>query len=275
MLKRLLIAIIALAGLTGTSGYGLSVYYKDQIFNPSMVAANPADSPFPVAVVDISTTDGLTLKSWWHAPQGNMPTVLYLHGNSTHVGKYTRGAAPLVDAGYGVLMLEYRGYGGNPGTLSDEGFLLDGHAALDWLEEQGVPSRSVFVYGYSLGTGVAVPLAAQRDVAAVILAAPFASIAEIGYDSYPRWFVDALLSDRFDSIAAIKDVRVPILIIHGSEDETVPVHQSEKLANAAPDADLHRMVLDGASHGWDLFEPRGNAAILEFLRKHAQNPDQV
>lgn len=265
MLKRLLIMIIAVAGLTGASGYGLRVYYKSQIFNPSMVAANPADSPFPVSVVDIPTSDGLILKSWWSAPRDNMPTVLYLHGNATHVGTYTRGAAPLVAAGYGVLMLEYRGYGGNPGTLSDAGFLLDGHAALDWLEARGIPSRSVLIYGYSLGTGIAVPLAAQRDNAALVLAAPFASIAEIGYDSYPRWFVDILLSDRFDSIAAINAVRAPILIIHGSEDETIPPHQSEKLAKAAPDADLRRIVFDGAGHGWDLFEPRGNAAILSFL----------
>lgn len=265
MFKRLLSTFVVLICLTGASGYGLHLYYKDRIFNPSSTTPDPASSPFPVAVVQIPTSDGLSLNAWWHAPEHGERTVLYLHGNSKHIGNYTRGTAPLVAAGYGVLMPDYRGYGGNPGDLSDDGFLLDAMAALDWLETQGIASQSVLLYGYSLGTGVAVPLAARRDLAAVVLAAPFASVAEMGYDSYPRWFVDILLADRFDSIALIDKVQEPMLVIHGSEDETVPPHQSERLVAAAPHRNIERILFDGAGHGWDLFEPRGNAAILAFF----------
>ncbi|GER06832.1 alpha/beta hydrolase [Iodidimonas muriae] len=267
MIKRLSIALVALLLLTGASGYGLHVYYKDRIFNPSPDRPDASLVPFPVETVSIETPDGLALNAWWHAPLAGEETILYLHGNSTSIGKYTRGTAPLVEAGYGVLMLEYRGYGGNPGALSDDGFLIDAKAGLDWLEDRGIPSPSVHVYGYSLGTGTAVPLAADRAVASVVLAAPFASIAEMGYDQFPKWFVDAILTDRFDSIARIQDVEEPVLIIHGTEDATVPQHQSERLMAAGGD-NITRLLFDGAGHGWDLFEPRGNAAILDFLRQH-------
>ncbi|WP_281300417.1 MULTISPECIES: alpha/beta fold hydrolase [unclassified Iodidimonas] len=263
MLKRLLIAFVALFFLSGASGYGLHLYYKDRIFNPSPDRADVEKSPFPVEVITIKTADGLDLQSWWSPPRDGMASILYLHGNSKSIGSYLRGTAPLVAAGYGVLMLEYRGYGGNPGALSDDGFLIDAQSALDWLEARGIASADVHVYGYSLGTGVAVPLAAKRDVASVVLAAPFASIAEMGYDQFPRWFVDALLTDRFDSIGHIKDVTEPVLILHGSDDQTVPAHQSVRLAAAGND-NITRHVIDGAGHGWDLFEPRGHALILRF-----------
>ncbi|GAB4572077.1 MAG: hypothetical protein Tsb008_04240 [Rhodothalassiaceae bacterium] len=264
MLKRLLIAFLALFLLTGAGGYGLHVYYKGRIFNPATEKPDVAAVPFPVEEVTIDTPDGLALNAWWHAPEEGRRTVLYLHGNSKSIGNYTRGTAPLVAAGLGVLMPEYRGYGGNAGEMSDEGFLIDAEAALDWLAARGIPSREVVVYGYSLGTGVAVPLAAKREVAAVILAAPFASIAEMGYRDYPRWFVDLLLSDRFDSLAAIPDVSEPTLIFHGDSDTTVPVEQSALLASHAG-PNVRRLVFEGASHGWDLFEPRGNEAALAFI----------
>lgn len=263
-MKRL--AIILLVGILVllTTGFGLKSHYKDRIFHPVAEAADPAAAPFPVELVTIDS-DGLALQSWWHAPEDGERTVLYLHGNSKNVGEYVRGTRPLVEAGYGVLMLEYRGYGGNPGNLSDEGLIRDGLAALDWLAARGIAPETVAVYGYSLGTGVAVPLAAARDVAAVILAAPFASIAEMGYRSYPRWFVDLLLDDRFDSIDRMGEVDEPVLIIHGSADGLIPLSQSALLADAAPDGRVTRHVIDGASHGWDLFEPAGNALILDFL----------
>ena len=264
MIKRILVAFVGLALLTGASGVGLQHYYKGRIFRAVDTVPDPAGAPFAVAVVDIPTADGLHLNSWWIAPAPGKRTVLYLHGNYRSIGYYPRGVRALVDAGYGVLMLDYRGYGGNAGTPSDEGLLRDAEAALDWLAERGIASRSVVVYGYSLGTGVAVPLAAERDLAGVILAAPFASIAEMGYAQYPHWFVDLLLDDRFDSVAHIAAVSEPVLIFHGDADTTVPVAQSARLAAAGGD-NIRRIVIPGASHGWDLFEPRGNRLVLDFL----------
>lgn len=266
MVKRILNGAFALALVAVAGGYALHLHYRERIFHPLDAAPDPAAAPFPVEVVAIETTDGLVLESWWHPPEPGEAVVLYLHGNAEHVGNYVRGAAPLVEAGYGVLMLEYRGYGGNPGNPSDEGLLSDGRAALDWLAARGIASREVALYGYSLGTGIAVPLAAEREVAGVILAAPFASIAEMGYALYPRWFVDLLLADRFDSIDYIDAVEEPVLILHGSEDRTVPAAQSALLARAGS-TNVERILMAGAGHGWELFEPRGNDRILAFLER--------
>jgi len=260
VLRPVLLAIVALP----LAGFGLHLHYKSRIFQPDDELPDPGASPFAVETVTIETVDGLVLNSWWRPPETGKAVVLYLHGNAQHVGNYVRGAAPLAEAGFGVLMLDYRGYGGNPGEPSDEGLIKDGHAALAWLEAHGYPSEDIFLYGYSLGTGVAVPLAAEREVAGVVLAAPFASIAEMGYATYPQWFVDLLLADRFDSILHINAVEEPVLILHGDRDRTVPPRQSELLA-AAGGNNIRRLVIDGAGHGWELFEPRGNAAILAFL----------
>lgn len=264
MLKRLAIALVALLVLGGAGGLGLQGYYKSRIFNPVDDVPDAAPAPFAVETVSVATPDGLALNAWWHAPGPGGRVVLYLHGNANNMEHYIRGVAPLAEAGHGFLMIDYRGYGGNPGELSDEGFLVDARAALDWLGARSIPSREVTLYGYSLGTGVAVPLAAEREVAGVILAAPFASIAEMGYDSYPRWFVDMILEDRFDSIGQVAAVEEDILIFHGTDDRTVPVGQSARLAAAGGD-NVRRIVIEGAGHGWDLFEPAGNALVLEFL----------
>lgn len=266
MLKRLSIALVALAVLGGAGGLGLQGFYKSRIFNPTDAVPSLAAAPFAAETATVETPDGLRLNAWWHAPRPGGRVVLYLHGNANNMEHYIRGVAPLAEAGHGFLMIDYRGYGGNPGKLSDGGFLVDAHAALDWLEGRGIPAPEVVLYGYSLGTGVAVPLAAGREVAGVILAAPFASIAEMGYDSYPRWFVDLILADRFDSIGHVAAVEEDVLIFHGSDDRTVPVHQSARLA-AAGGRNIRRVVIEGAGHGWDLFEPAGNALVLEFLEK--------
>ncbi|MBK5910203.1 hypothetical protein CCR85_01685 [Rhodothalassium salexigens] len=263
MIKRILLVLAVLGGFAAASLWGLHLYYRGQIFNPGNEPPALAEAAFPVETVTIRPTPDLALTGWWHAPEDGEATVLYLHGNSGNMGDYMPGVAPLVAAGYGVLIFDYRGYGGNPGRPTDEALLADALAALDWLDRRGVRPGGVAVYGYSLGTGVAVPLAARRDVGAVVLAAPFGSIAQMGYAQYPRWFVDAVLADRFDSLAAAPNVHEPVLIVHGTRDTTVPATLSEPLAAALPNA--QRVVIDGAGHGWDLFEDGGTAHILDFL----------
>jgi len=266
MVKRVLRPVLLGITVLVLAGFGLHLHYKNRIFQPDETPPDPAAAPFEVQIVTIETSDGLALESWWHPPEAGETVVLYLHGNADHVGNYVRGARPLVEGGFGVLMLDYRGYGGNPGAPSDEGLIEDGRAALAWLETRGHPPESIALYGYSLGTGVAVPLAAEFQVAAVVLAAPFASIAEMGYATYPRWFVDLLLVDRFDSILHIGAVEEPVLILHGDRDRTVPPRQSELLASTGGD-NVRRVVITGAGHGWELFEPRGNRLILDFLER--------
>ncbi|MGF1605051.1 MAG: alpha/beta hydrolase [Rhodothalassiaceae bacterium] len=268
MVKRLVIGLALLLVLTGSGLYAAHTYYRGQIFNPSSEVADPAKASYPIEVVQVPLANGIGLNAWWHAPGPGERTILYLHGNASNVAGYVRGTAPLVEAGYGLLIIDYRGFGGNPGRPSDEKMLEDGRAALRWLETQGVSSNGVILYGYSLGTGVAVPLAAEEQVAGLVLAAPFGSIAQMGYERMPRWLVDLLLSDRFDSLAAAPSVDEPVLIFHGTADEVVPARFSESLAAALPRA--QRVIVHGAGHGWDLFETGGHEAAFQFMAGLAQ-----
>jgi hypothetical protein len=132
-------------------------------------------------------------------------------------------------------MAEYRGYGGNPGTPTERGLVADGAAALDFLDGEGIAANRLVIYGESLGSGVAVLLAAQREVAGLILEAPFTSVADVAQHHYSFMPASALVRDRFDSLARIGQVRAPILVLHGERDRVVPLRFGRALFDAAPE----------------------------------------
>lgn len=263
-MKKLSFAGTLAAALFAALLAGMHFYSRSQIFHPFSYPATMEEAGFPIEEVRLEPEPGLRNLAWWHAPEPGERTILYLHGNYGNIGHYAPHVQPLVDAGHGLLMLDYRGYGGNPGRRSDEGFVQDARAALDWLEGRGLARQDIVVYGYSLGTGVAVPLAAEEDLAGLVLAAPFGSIPQLSHPALPGWLVDLVVTDRFDSLAAAPRVTEPVLIFHGSEDRTVPAHYSEPLA--ARLARGQRVVIEGAGHGLDLFEQGGHAATIAFIR---------
>jgi len=132
-------------------------------------------------------------------------------------------------------MPEYRGYGGNPGAPTEAGFYADGRAALGFLEREAVTPNRLVLYGESLGSGVAVALAAEHQVAAVILEAPPTSVAEVAQCHFPFVPAARLVTDRFDSLSRISRVKVPILVLHGESDRVVPIRFGHALFKAAPE----------------------------------------
>jgi fermentation-respiration switch protein FrsA (DUF1100 family) len=164
--------------------------------------------------------------------------------------------------GYGVLLVEYRGYGGNAGSPSEEGLYTDGRAALDWLSSRGVLSTSAILYGESLGSGIAVKLATERKVAGVILEAPFTSTTDVAASIYWMFPVRWLIWDRYDSLSRIKEINAPLLVMHGGADEVVPQAHGRALLDAAlepklgyfpPEANHQDLVLHGAHDQVDDF----------------------
>jgi uncharacterized protein len=187
-----------------------------------------------VREVRVPTADGLSLLSWYLPPRGARLVIAYFHGNGGHIGYRSERLRWFARYGYGVLMLEYRGYGGNPGMPNEAGLHADGAAALDFLTGCGIPSTRVVLYGESLGSGVAVPLAAQRKIAGLVLEAPFTSVAEVAQYHYSFMPAAAMVWDRFDSLSSIGKVRGPILILHGERDRVVPIRFGRALFEAAP-----------------------------------------
>ena len=201
--------------------------------------------------VSIRTSDGLDLLAWHWPAAGARATVLYLHGNAGHIGHRAGKIRPLVDAGYGVLLLAYRGYGGNPGRPTEAGLLADGEAALAWLAHRRV--GPIVLYGESLGCGVATALAGGPAVGGpavggIVLEAPFTSLVDVARRRYPILPVRLLLADRYPNSDRIASIDAPLLIIHGGRDTVIPVTHGRRLASLASSAAVTLAVIDAAGH---------------------------
>jgi uncharacterized protein len=198
-----------------------------------------------VREVAVTTADGLSLVSWYLPPVSGRPVVLYLHGNGGHIGYRAERLRCFAGEGYGVLLLEYRGYGGNPGKPSEEGFYADAEAATAFLDRQAIAPGRIVLWGESLGSAIAVYLAAERTVAGVVLEAPFTSAVAVAQWHYPFVPATKLMRDRFDALSRIGRIDSPLLVLHGGRDTVVPIRFGRSLFDAAP----------GPKEGW--FEPRG------------------
>ena len=190
-----------------------------------------------VRVLDIRTQDGLTLGAWYVPPRQPAPptaTVIVFNGNAGNRSHRAPLAWRLAEAGYATVLVDYRGYGGNPGTPSERGLLADARAVVSTVTafEQVDASRLVY-FGESLGSGVAVQLALEMPPAALVLRSPFTSVTDVAAHHY--WFLPVwrLVWDRFDSLSRIGRVRCPLLVVAGDRDRVVPFALSQRLFEAA------------------------------------------
>ncbi|MGM0384651.1 MAG: alpha/beta hydrolase [Actinomycetota bacterium] len=214
----------------------------------------PDTGPLPPAAeaidgardVTLATADGLELTAWY-VPQSGTDTgmaVLVAHGNGGSIADRAGLAAELADRGLAVLLLEYRGYGGNPGTPSEEGLALDAEAAVAVLEDLGHPPERTVYFGESLGTGVVARLATVHSPAGVVLRSPFTSLAEVGAHHYPWLPVRQILTDRFPVSEPLTSVTAPVVVIRGDRDSIVPTELSHRVATQAPTL-VDEVVLPG------------------------------
>ena len=237
----------------------------------------PVRQALPAAeAVRFRTADGLQINGWHLSPQGESEAwgvVLVFNGNAGHRGYRAPLAEALARAGLAVLLMDYRGYGDNAGSPSEDGLRRDADAAAAFLvgERGYAPGRLVY-FGESLGAAVAVDLATHRRPAALVLRSPFTSLADVGREHYPFLPVRLLLRDRFASIDRVGDLGVPLLVIAAQRDSIVPTRSSRDLFEAA--AEPKRWVeVPGADHN-DLELLAGSrmiAEVVDFLREHLPN----
>jgi fermentation-respiration switch protein FrsA (DUF1100 family) len=217
-----------------------------------------ADLPAPGAVglptaseVAFPTADGLTLRAWFVPAAGTdrRITVLFFSGNGGNRALRAPFAAALAVRGISTLLVDYRGYGGNPGRPTESGLAADARAARAYLAQRpGADATRVVYFGESLGTGVAVRLATEHPPFALVLRSPYTSLVDIGRRHYPFLPVSLLLADRFASIDRIGGLSCPVLVIAGTRDSIVPADQSERLFEAARNPSKKLLMIDGADH---------------------------
>ena len=210
------------------------------------------------------TSDGLDLTAGYRAASGGKPTIVYFHGNGADWQSSVVATDRLTPAGYGVFAAEYRGYRGNPGSPSEEGLYADGRATLTYLNAQGVAESDIVLIGNSIGGGVATQLATEINPRALVLISPFASLPQVASEKLWWMPVRLLLQDTYDNEAKLPDVTAPILLLHGDRDTLIPLHHSEELFAANPDAEM--VIFPGAGHDLAWHDEAENT-ILQFLEQ--------
>ena len=219
-------------GLIGYFGGLAAVFLLQRAFlfpNPQTVRTAPAAAGFPQAEEHLLTTaDGEKVIVWHVAAKPGHPVVLYFHGNGDFLAGFFGRFRDLIADGTGIVALSYRGYAGSSGQPSEQGLLRDAAAAYAFTTARYSAGRIVG-WGFSLGSGVAVALAAEQPVARLILEAPFTSIADVAASVFPIFPVRLVLRDPFHSDQRIARLKLPLLIMHGARDVTIPIGFGERL----------------------------------------------
>lgn len=256
---------------------GLTVFQRDMIYHPGDTLPPPDEAGVPeMLTVPVRTTDNLVVSGWYAPPtRSGAETIVYCHGNARTLAHRAHKARLLLDAGYGVFLVGYRGYGGNPGRPSEEGLYADTRAALGWLIGRGTTPERLVLYGESLGTGIAAQMATEQpDIAAVILEAPFTRLADLAPPYLLPGLASALLLDRYDTASKIPAIRRPILILHGEMDGVVPVAMGRTLVETARGRALGHFIPGGGHNNlWDM---GAGETVLAFLqnRQTETAPDE-
>jgi hypothetical protein len=254
--------------LAAVLGYGgvlalMYVFQRTLMYFPDPTRTRPASAGLSQAEeVTLTSSDGETLIAWHVAPRGDKPIVIYLQGNAGALNLRAKRFTWLTADGTGLLALCYRGYGGSTGKPSETGLIRDARAAYDFTSSRH-PAKRIVLFGESLGTAVAIALAAERPVAGLILDAPFTSAADIGAAAYPIAPVRWLMRDTFRSDQRIGRVSAPILALHGERDRVVPISFGERLF--ALTNEPKRMVRFPQGAHLNLDEHGAAKVVKEFL----------
>lgn len=226
------LVILVLAG-------ALVLFGAPKLERALLYVANPTyATPADVGLIGFSerlidTPDGERLVTWYSPPREGQPTLLYFHGNAGTLADRAERLANYRALGRGVLIMSYRGYSGSTGKPTETDNISDALLCYGTLVAWGTEPKDLFVYGESIGTGVAVQLAGTRPVAGVILDAPYTSIVDVAEKHYPYLPARLLMQDRYETLRHLDKVEAPLLVVHGERDSVVPVEMGRQVASGA------------------------------------------
>ena len=232
MYNLFLVSLVVLVYLLVT--LGLYIFQRSLLYHP--VEHNYYGDKLTVNIekVKITTEDNIDLLAWYHKKDiKKYKTILYLHGNAGSLENRIHKINHFNNININFLLIAWRGFSGNAGKPTEQGLYQDARSAVKWLINEGAIEENIVIYGESLGTGVATEIAQNKNFAGVILESPFTSMIDLGQKHYPIFPVKFLLKDKYESEKKIKNLRSPILVIHGKKDKIVPFYMGEKIYDIA------------------------------------------
>jgi len=220
---------------------------------PTTTRTPPQAAGFPEAEEHVlATADGEKIIVWHVPAKPGHPVVLYFHGNGDFLAGFFGRFRDLIADGTGIVALSYRGYAGSSGQPSERGLLQDAAAAYAFTTARYSADRIV-AWGFSLGTGVAVALAAEQPVGRLILEAPYTSLADVAASAFPIFPVRLVMKDPFHSDQHITRVNAPLLVLHGAHDATIPIIFGERLFALAHEPKQFVRFPDGGHNDLDAY----------------------
>ena len=255
------------------SFYLLAVYvmlrwfeYK-QIYHPQRkMDAAPRQLGRPFEDVFIPVENGQRVNAWYFpAPSQGAPVILFCHGNAGNISHRLDLAAVLLEAGAGVLLLDYRGYGQSDGRPGEENTYRDAQAAYHWLTAKGVAGTNIIAYGESLGGGVVSELARREPLGGLILQSTFTSMTDVGAELFPWLPVRLISTIKYNTRAKLSQLRLPVLFLHSRQDELVAFHHVEENFAAANEPKFLREIEGRHNDGLWVSRAPMLTAIKEFF----------
>lgn len=259
-------AVLLVVAIYGAVLLGMYAFQRNLQYHPANKGLTPESVGISGASVEtLLTPDGEKIAVWYAPARAGKPTILYFHGNAGEIGDRPLRFNHYQSHGFGVAYVSYRGYGGSTGTMSEQGLIVDAATAYEWLVAKAIDPKMIVLVGESLGTGVAVQLAARNTIGAVALEAPYTSTADIAANIYWWLPVRLLMKDQFKSIDHIAAVKAPLLVTHGDQDTLIPI-EFGKLLFLAANQPKEMYIVEGFGHD-ALFQESTWTRELEFFER--------
>ena len=212
----------------------LFFFQRNLLYNPNENNYSGDKLKVDIEEVQIKTSDNINLLGWFHKKDLNkFKTIVYFHGNAGRLENRIHKLNHFKDMNINFLIISWRGFSGNSGNPSEQGLYKDGKSAIDWLKNMGLEDKDIILYGESLGTGIATEIAQNKKFAGLILETPFTSMIDAAKNFYPYIPIGFLLKDRYENDKKIKNINIPLLVMHGEKDQIIPFKMGKKIYEIA------------------------------------------
>ena len=263
LIGLIIYGVVVLAVYLGQRG--LQYFPEKDLGDPKIPEALSAK------ILKVQTEDGFQNIAWFAPPrESDGKVIVHFHGNGGNISHRAATASFYQKLGYGILLCEYRGYGGNPGSPTEQGLYRDGRACVNYLLDNGYRLDQLVFYGESIGSGVAVQMAVEFQPRRLVLEAPFTSAVAVAKTAYAFLPVDMMMLDRFESIDKIEKVKTSLLVIHGTDDRVVPYELGKKLFEAAKHP-KEFVTVEKGGHS-NLYDFKVGEKVVEWLQRMPGKP---